>query len=54
MILLLAFIYMLWLIRQINIKKDFWGQSMDFKGIVGGIAFTSIGIMLIVKGCNGL
>ena len=54
LILLLAFIYMFWLIRHLSVNKDSWGQSMDFKGLVGGIAFIAIGIMLIVKGCNSL
>lgn len=40
--------------RRGNNLNDLWSVSMLFKGLLGGLVFIMIGIILIVRGCNTL
>ncbi len=40
--------------RRGNNLNDLWSVSMLFKGLLGGLVFIVIGIILIVRGCNTL
>ena len=52
-VLIISILYTLFLIRRRLQNKTLWSMSMLYKGLIGGIVFIIIGIMLIVKGCNG-
>lgn len=52
-IILTTYIFFL-LKRRGNNLNDLWSVSMLFKGLLGGLVFIMIGIILIVRGCNTL
>lgn len=48
---LLSMIYLINLYKRRK-NNDLWEVSMKFKGLVGGIGFLVIGIILIIKGLS--
>lgn len=53
-IIIISIVYLFFLLkRRRNKINDIWSASMLYKGFASGVLFIIIGVILIVKGCNG-
>ncbi len=53
-LLISSLIYLVNLLRRRKDNEDIWSNSMRYKGLVGGITFIIIGIIMVVKGFSNL